>query len=133
MTFCTGICLSGNYERQISLTGPLDGGGEVLLDEDDAFVGQFSLGVDSLGLLDEDALASGGLEVLGEDSSALGDDGGGLVVLKHLLLELFGFLGSLLVELGHVLLVASNFSLLLLLDASENLSSGVKVALELSL
>lgn len=105
----------------------------MLLDQDDAFVGQFGLVVDFLGFLDEHALSSGGLEVFGEDSSAFGDDGGGFVVLKDLLFELFGFLGSGLIEGCDVSVVLSDFSLLLLLDASEDFSSWVEFSLEFGL
>ena len=87
--------------------------------------------MDSLGLLDEDAFAGRGLEVLGEDSSALSDDGGCFVVLEDLLLELFGFLGSRLVEGGDVGVVLGDLSLFLFFDASEDFSPGVELSLEL--
>lgn len=105
----------------------------MLLDKNNTLVGQLSLGVDSLGLLDEDTLSGGGLKVLGEDSSALSDHGGGFVVLKNFLFELLILFGSLIVELNDVSLISSDFSLFLLLDSGKDLSSWVKVTFEFSL
>lgn len=53
-------------------------------------------------LLDEHLLSGRGLQVVSEQSSALGDDRGRLVVLLHDLGELFGFFGSLGVQVSQL-------------------------------
>ena len=103
----------------------------MLLDQSNTFVGQFSFWVNSLGLLDEHTFTSGGLEVLSEDSSAFGDDGGGFIMFKDLLFKFFSFFSSGLVKSGHVSVVLGHFSFLLFDDSSEDFSLGVEFSFEL--
>jgi hypothetical protein len=86
--------------------------------------------VDLLSLLDENGFTSGGLEVVGEDSSAFGDDGGGFVVLENSDIEFFSFLGSDGIEFGNISLEGSDFPGLLVDKAGEDFSSGVEFSLE---
>lgn len=105
----------------------------MFLDQTDAFDGQLGSGVDFLSSLYEDGLSGGGLEIFSEDGSALGDDGGGLVVLKDLLFELLILFCSVLVEFNDVCFQAGEFLLLHSDDGREDLSSWVKITFEFSL
>jgi hypothetical protein len=89
-----------------------DGKLEVLLEELDTLSGELCLGVDLSGSLDECLLSGGCLEVISEESSAFGDDGGGLFVFSHLLLELGVLFLSIGIEFITLFVVSVQFSLL---------------------
>lgn len=117
----------------LELGGSLGSVKKVLLDEGDSLLGKLGLRVDLSGSLDEGILTGGGLKVVGEESSALGDDGGGVLVLTDLLFELGGLLLALRVQLTELGVQLGKLLLLLLNDDGDDLSLGVQLTLQLSL
>lgn len=111
------------------LGSSLDSNLEVLLEELDTLSGELSLGVDLSGSLDECFLTSGGLEVIGEESSAFRDDGGGLFVFSDFLLELSVLFFSLGIEFISLFVVSVKLSLLGSNQTLEDFLSGEEVTL----
>jgi hypothetical protein len=112
----------------LELVGLADGGLEVLLDELDTLGGKAGIGVDLSAL---DKFSFRGLEVLGEEASALGDDGGSFVVLLNDNLKFFGFLSALGIKISQLRLQVCKFLGLGLYDGSDDLTTGVEFTFEL--
>lgn len=86
-----------------------------------------------VGSLNEGFFSSGGLQVVGEETSAFRDDSSGFFVFSNFLFEFGVLFFSFSIKLISVFVVILEFSILGLNDSLVDLLSGVKVSFELCL